>query len=69
MIRNGVKSKRILEETWDQWFPLAAGVVGYLPSPTGDRIAILLVTAERGYEGAPHTRELRLVGSRIGPKF
>ncbi|MFT5469383.1 MAG: hypothetical protein ACI8UO_004504, partial [Verrucomicrobiales bacterium] len=42
LIRNGVKSKRILEETWDQWFPLAAGVVGYLPSPTGDRIAILL---------------------------
>lgn len=69
IIRNGVKSKRVLEQTWEQWYPLAAGVAGYLESPTKDRIAILLVTIERGWEGAPHVRRLRLIGSRVGDNF
>ena len=69
LIRNGVKSKRILQETWSEWHPLAAGVGGYLESPSGDRIAVILVLVQRGYEGPPHTRRVRLIGSRVGPKF
>ena len=69
VIRNGVKSKRILEESWEEFYPLATGVAGYLPSPTGDRIAILLITTQRGFEGAPHTRRVRIIGSSVGPKF
>ncbi|MEM7015464.1 MAG: hypothetical protein AAF585_28730 [Verrucomicrobiota bacterium] len=69
LIRNGVKSKRILEQEWPEFYPLAAGVGGYLPNPTGDRVAILLVLTQRGYEGPPHTRQVKLIGSRVGPKF
>lgn len=69
VIRNGVKSKRVLEKEWPEFYPLAAGVAGYLPSPTGDRIAMLLVLTQRGYEGAPHPRNVKLIGSRVGSNF
>lgn len=69
VIRNGMKSKRIFTDTWTEWQPLAAGVAGFLPGPRGDRIAILVVTVQRGYEGAPHVRQLKIVGSRVGERF
>lgn len=63
------KSKTILKKSWDQFFPLAAGVVGYLPNPQGDRIAVFVATAHRGYESAPHVRRFLISGARVGEKF
>ena len=54
-----VNDKTVYEK---EWFQLAAGVVGYLPNPHGDRLAILIKTTHRGYEGPPHVRRLVVVG-------
>ncbi len=67
--RNGAKSKEILDKTWPQWFPLAAGVVGYIPNPDQSRLAVVTGLVQRGYEGAPHPRRFLITGARIGEKF
>jgi hypothetical protein len=63
------KSKTVFETEWKEWFPLAAGVVGYVPNPDGSRIALLVGITKRGYEGAPHVRHVQVVGARVGEKF
>ena len=63
------KSKDILDLHYEEFFPIAAGAVGYLANPQGDRIAVLLALTKRGYEGPPHVRTLLIVGARIGEKF
>ncbi len=63
------ESKQVYKYSWKEWFPLAAGVVGYLPNPQGDRIAILIAVTHRGYESAPHIRELIIVGAGVGEHF
>ncbi len=63
------KSKDILEVNHREFFPIAAGGLGYLPNPQGDRIAVLVALTKRGYEGPPHVRTLLIVGARIGDKF
>ena len=63
------KTKVIYNKQWKEWYPMAAGVVGYLPNPKGDRIAILLGMTHRGYESAPHIRDLTIIGARLGEKF
>ena len=63
------KSKRVFKQDWKEWFPMAAGVVGYLPNPQGDRMAIVLGMTHRGYEAAPHIRQVVIVGARVGEKF
>ncbi|MDA7922247.1 hypothetical protein N9B73_10865 [Verrucomicrobiales bacterium] len=63
------KSKTILDLNYEEFFPIAAGTIGYLPNPQGNRIAVLLALTKRGYEGPPHVRTLLVVGARIGEKF
>lgn len=60
------ESKTVFEESWKEWFPMAAGVLGYLPNPDGSRMAILMGTTYRGYEGPPHARDVVVVGARVG---
>ena len=43
-------------------------VVGYLESPTADRIAIVVEEAPFGFEGV-EARTYRLVGAGVGPRF
>lgn len=66
--QNG-KSKAILDLKYDEFYPLAAASVGYLPNPQGDRIAVLVALTRRGYEGPPHVRTFLIIGARIGEKF
>lgn len=62
-------TKTVFDQSWAEWYPLAGGVIGYLPNPQGDRLAIILAFTQRGYEGPPHTRLLEITGVRIGEKF
>lgn len=66
---NQSKSKVILNKTWDEFYPLAAGVIGYIPNPDNSRIAVIIGLVERGYEGSPHIRKILIIGSRTGEKF
>lgn len=63
------KSKDIIDLIYEEFFPIAAGAVGYLPNPQGDRIAVLVALTKRGYEGPPHVRTLLVIGARIGERF
>ena len=69
MTNGSGKTKKVFEQKWTEWFPMAAGVVGYLPNPQGDRVAIVLGMTHRGYEAAPHIRRVVVVGARVGEKF
>ncbi len=45
--------------------PLDAGVIGVLKSPYEDRIAIVAIEVNRGYEGPPHTGDIRVAGADL----
>lgn len=69
-VSNGEREKKVFEKSWDRWYPLAIGVIGYLPNPQKDRIAILVGSVKVGFERAPFPRHLEaVVGVRIGKKF
>lgn len=44
-------------------------VLGYIPSPYTDRIAIFLATVSRGWEGKPHVIDLGIVGASLSKAF
>lgn len=49
--------------TDEYWFMLDASVIGAIKSPFERRAAIVMAEVMRGYEGPPHTADLRLVGA------
>lgn len=53
----------------DYWFMLDADVIGALKSPYEDRVAILALEVLRGYEGPPHTGEIRIAGADLTRGF
>ncbi len=69
LTKDGSATKVILDKSWPKYYPLAAGVLGYIPNPDATRIAVVTGLIERGYEGAPHIRRLLVTGARIGSKF
>lgn len=51
------------------WFMLDAGLIGVIKSPFEDRIAIVAVEVMRGYEGPPHTGDVRITGADLKSGF
>lgn len=45
--------------------PLNAAAVGALKSPFENRTAIILIVVRRGWEGPPHTADVRIVGADL----
>jgi hypothetical protein len=45
--------------------PLEVSSPGYLASPFGEQIAVVVQETWRGWEGPPHTARLRVVGCRL----
>jgi len=68
--RNG--KKIILDKTYGKETdpePLEMKVLGYLKSPFEPRIAVMLIEIQRGYEGPPHTTQIKIVGSGLSSGF
>lgn len=53
----------------EYWFMLDAGLIGVLKSPFENRIAIVAIEVMKGYEGPPHTADVRLVGADLVSGF
>ena len=49
--------------------PLGVGVAGVFKSPYEDRAAIVMINVQRGYEGPPHTVDLRIAGADLKSGF
>ncbi|MBK9528331.1 MAG: hypothetical protein IPO41_08420 [Acidobacteria bacterium] len=55
--------------TDDYWFMLDAGLIGAIKSPYENRVAIIAIEAMKGYEGPPHTAQIRIVGADLTSGF
>jgi len=53
----------------DYSFTLDAHLIGVIKSPYENRVALIAIEAMRGYEGPPHTGQLRVVGSDLTSGF
>ncbi|MEQ1646135.1 MAG: hypothetical protein ABL959_21970 [Pyrinomonadaceae bacterium] len=53
----------------DYWFMLDAGLIGAIKSPYENRVALIAIEAMKGYEGPPHTAQIRVVGSDLTSGF
>ena len=53
----------------DYWFMLDAGLIGAVKSPFENRVALIAIEVMRGYEGPPHTGQIRVVGSDLTSGF
>lgn len=53
----------------EYWFMLDTGVIGALKSPYENRIAVIAMEINRGYEGPPHTGDIRIVGADMTSGF
>jgi hypothetical protein len=62
-------TKIVHEENYPEYGPLDLKVLGYLKSPHEERIAIILLEVQRGYEGPPHVTNVRVVGSSLNAGF
>jgi hypothetical protein len=62
-------AKTVHEESYPEYGPLDIEVLGYLKSPYEQRIAIILLEVQRGYEGPPHTTHVNIVGSSLTTGF
>jgi len=49
--------------------PLDMAVAGVLRSPFENRIAVVLLNVQRGWEGPPHTTEVKIVGADLKSGF
>jgi len=47
------------------WFVLDAGVIGALKSPFENRAAVVAIEIKRGWEGPPHTADIRITGADL----
>ncbi len=69
LLNSEKETKSIFKKSWNEWLPLASGVVGYLPNPQGSRIAVIIAITWRGYESAPHVRSFFIVGAGVAENF
>ncbi len=53
----------------EYWFMLDAAVIGALKSPFENRVAVIAIEVMRGYEGPPHTADVRIVGADLVSGF
>lgn len=53
----------------EYWFMLDAGLIGAIKSPYENRVALIAIEAMRGYEGPPHTGQIRVAGSDLTSGF
>ena len=61
-----------LEEADEPWYSSVVhdiGVIGFLQSPYEDRIAILIYEENRGWEGPPHVRSIKIIGADLTTGF
>ncbi len=65
------KKKVYGEDQKDELFlsPLEAAVAGAFKSPYEDRVAIVMITMHRGWEGPPHTVNVQIVGADLKNGF
>lgn len=62
-------TKIVHEESYPEYGPLDVKVLGYLKSPYEQRVAIIVLEVQRGYEGPPHTTHVKIVGSSLTTGF
>ena len=62
-------TKTVHEESYPEYGPLDVKVLGYLKSPYEQRVAIILLGVQRGYEGPPHVTNVTIVGSSLTTGF
>lgn len=55
------------DEMWVS--PLDATVAGVLKSPFENRVAVVMIKVQRGYEGPPHTVEAQIAGADLTSGF
>jgi hypothetical protein len=53
----------------DEALPLDLKVLGYVKSPFEERIALVLIEIYRGYEGPPHTAQIKIAGASLSSGF
>lgn len=53
----------------EYWSMLDAGLVGVIKSPYENRVAIVGIEVMRGYEGPPHTANVRIAGADLVSGF
>jgi hypothetical protein len=53
----------------EYWFTLDAGILGVIKSPFEDRVAVIGMEINRGWEGPPHTGDVRIVGADLARGF
>jgi hypothetical protein len=49
--------------------PLDSGLAGLLKSPYENRVAVVALNVNRGWEGPPHTVAVQVVGADLGKGF
>lgn len=70
VIADDTKSKTIFNYTEDDYSMLLhSEVLGFLKSPFEERIAIIMLNKQRGYEGPPHTVHLKFSGCSLTDGF
>ena len=62
---DGDTTKIVGVEEWENWIPLAAGIVGAIPNPNGDGVVVVVAVVCQGFEGPPHRRQLLLYGASL----
>jgi hypothetical protein len=62
-------TKTVYQESYPEYGPLDMKVLGYLKSPYEQRVAIILLDVQRGYEGPPHTTHVKVVGASLATGF
>lgn len=53
----------------EYWFVLDAGVIGVIKSPFENRVAVVALEVHRGWEGPPHTGDIRIAGADLTRGF
>ena len=49
--------------------PLDVAVAGAFKSPFENRVAVVMLKVQRGWEGPPHTVEAQIAGADLGSGF
>lgn len=49
----------------EYWFTLDAAVLGVIKSPFENRVAVVGMEVDRGWEGPPHNGDIRIVGASL----
>jgi hypothetical protein len=64
----GIKTLATIDHSKEQfWNTLDGAVLGVIKSPYENRVAVVGMELNRGWEGPPHTGDIRIVGARLKP--